>query len=206
MSDPIPPGALLAPAASRNRDPILEALRTHLPEMGLVLEIAAGSGEHALHFASALPPNLQWLPTDADPDAVASIVAWRAHGGSPNLLAPLRLNAADPASWPVSRADAVVCINMVHISPWAATEGLIAGAAGVLPSGGLLFLYGPFLEPGVETEPSNMDFDLSLKGRNPAWGLRCVDDVSALGRLQGLTLQTRLEMPANNLTLVYRKA
>ena len=98
MSDPIPPGALLAPAASRNRDPILEALRTHLPEMGLVLEIAAGSGEHALHFASALPPSLQWLPTDADPDALASIVAWRAHSGSPNLLAPLRLNAADPAS------------------------------------------------------------------------------------------------------------
>ena len=206
MSDPIPPGALLAPAASRNRDPILEALRTHLPEMGLVLEIAAGSGEHALHFASALPPNLQWLPTDADPNALASIAAWRAHGGSPNLLAPLRLNAADATSWPVSRADAVVCINMIHISPWAATEGLIAGAAGVLPSGGLLFLYGPFLEPGVETEPSNMDFDLSLKGRNPAWGLRCVDDVSALSRLQGLTLQTRLEMPANNLTLVYRKA
>ena len=205
MSDPIPPGALLAPAASRNRDPILAALRTHLPERGLVLEIAAGSGEHALHFASALP-NLQWLPTDADPDALASIVAWRAHGGSPNLLAPLRLNAADPASWPVRRVDAVVCINMVHISPWAATEGLITGAAGVLPSGGLLFLYGPFLEPGVETEPSNLDFDLSLKSRNPAWGLRSVDDVSDLGRRQGLTLEMRLEMPANNLSLIYRKA
>ncbi len=205
MSDPVPPGALLAPAASRNRDPILEALRTHLPEMGLVLEIAAGSGEHALHFASALP-NLQWQPTDADPDALASIVAWRAHGGSPNLLAPLRLGAADPASWPVRRADAVVCINMVHISPWAATAGLIAGSAGVLPSGGLLFLYGPFLEPGVETEPSNLDFDLSLKSRNPAWGLRSVDDVSDLGRRQGLTLEMRLEMPANNLSLIYRKA
>lgn len=204
MFDPVPPGARVAPATSRNRTPILETLRPYLPESGLVLEIAAGSGEHAIHLASALP-HLQWLPTDADPVALASISAWRAAAGPPNLRAPLSLDAADPASWPVERTDAIVCINMVHISPWAAAEGLMAGAAHALPSGGLLFLYGPFLESGVETAPSNLAFDCSLKSRDPAWGLRRVSDVVALGHRHGLSVQKRLAMPANNLSLLFRK-
>lgn len=204
MPDPVPPGALVAPAVSRNRGPILDVLRAHLPDTALVLEVAAGSGEHAVHFASALP-RLRWLPSDAGRDALASIAAWRTHAGPPNLLAPVELDAADPASWPVERVDAVVCINMVHISPWAATEGLMAGAGRVLPAGGALVLYGAFLEAGIDTAPGNLAFDADLKGRNVDWGLRHVDDVGALGRRAGLTLAARLAMPANNLSLVYRK-
>src|ERR1700709_1383150 len=150
MHHPPPASARVAPAASRNREPILDALRPQMPETGLVLEIAAGTGEHAVYCATALP-HLQWLPTDADPDALASIGAWRAHSGRSNLLAPVELDAADPGSWSVQRAEAVVCINMAHISPWAATEGLMAGSGRLLPSGGLLFLYGPFLAPDVGT-------------------------------------------------------
>ena len=203
MSAPVPPGALVAPAAGRNRGPILEALR--LPASGLVLEVAAGSGEHALLFASALP-HLRWLPADADPEALASIAAWRAEAGSPNLLAPVALDATDPASWTVERADAIVCINMIHISPWAATEGLLAGAGRILPLGGPLFLYGPFLESGIETAPGNLDFDASLRSRDPAWGLRHANEVGALARRHGLVQEARLAMPANNISLVYRRA
>ena len=204
MPDATPPDARVSSAAARNRGPILETLRPHLPGTGLVLEIAAGSGEHAVHLATALP-HLCWLPTDADPDAMASIGAWRTLAGLPNLMEPVRLDAADRAPWPVERVDAVVCINMVHIAPWRATEGLVAGAAGVLVTGGLLFLYGPFLERGVETAPSNLAFDLSLKDRDPEWGLRPLERVSALCRRHGLTAQARTAMPANNLALVYRK-
>lgn len=204
MVDTLSPGALVAPAAGRNRGPVLDVLRAHLPRAGLVLEIAAGSGEHAVHFASALP-HLRWLPADADPSALTSIAAWRAHARPPNLLAPVALDAADPASWPVERAEAVVCINMVHIAPWAATEGLMAGAGRVLPAGGVLVLYGPFLEAGVETAPGNLAFDADLKRRSPDWGLRHADEVGALARRRGLTLAARFAMPANNLTLVYRK-
>ncbi len=205
MLDPLPPEARLAPAAARNRDPILEAPRPNLPHTGLVLEIAAGSGEHALHFAAALP-SLRWLPADPDPEARASISAWRAHAGSPNLLAPVALDARHPESWPVVEADVIVCINMVHIAPWAATTGLMAGAGRILPPGGLLFLYGPFMEADCKTAPSNQAFHLDLRHRNPEWGLRDLHEVDVAARREGLARQARIAMPTENLSLVYRKA
>lgn len=202
---PNPPSAALSsPSTARNREPILEVLRSCLPERGLVLEIAAGAGEHALHNAAAFP-DLGWQPTDADDQALASIAARRDHAGTPNLLAPLRLDASDPDGWPVARADAVVNINMVHISPWSATEGLLAGAGRLLPAGGVLFIYGPYLESWVETAPSNLAFDADLKRRNPAWGLRRLEDVRDLAKSHGLILSERVAMPANNLSLVFRK-
>jgi SAM-dependent methyltransferase len=197
--------ALSSPATARNRDPILAVLRTCLPETGLVLEIAAGAGEHAVHMARALP-GLSWLPTDPDPASLASIEAHRAQARAANLLPALTLDAADPATWPVPSADAVVCINMVHISPWAATEGLMAGAGRVLPRGGVLYLYGPYREAGVPTASSNEAFDASLKARNPAWGLRTREAVADEAAGNGLVLADRIEMPANNLSLVFRKA
>jgi len=175
-----------------------------LPVKGLVLEIAAGAGEHAAYSAAALP-NLLWQPTDADSEALASIAAWRDHAALPNLLIPLRLDAARPDNWPVDRADAVVNINMIHISPWSATQGLMAGAGRLLPSGGVLFLYGPYIEPDIPTAPSNLNFDRSLKSRNPAWGLRRLDEVTTLAAERGFTLVERMAMPANNLSLIFRK-
>jgi hypothetical protein len=175
-----------------------------MPSRGLVLEIAAGNGEHAVHFAEALTA-LQWQPTDADPEALASIAAWRHHAGLDNLLAPLRLDACQPNTWPVERADAIVTINMVHISPWSATEGLMAGAGHVLPPGGSLFVYGPFIQTDVPTSASNLDFDQSLKRRNAEWGIRNLDDVAALATAYELSLSEVLTMPANNLTLVFLK-
>ena len=204
MSSTPPPQARLSPSTARNKEPILEVLRPRLPAVGLVLEVAAGAGEHAVHNAAALP-GLAWRPTDPDPEALASIAAWRDHAGLPNLLPPLRLDAADPDGWPVERADVVVNINMIHISPWAATEGLMTGAGRVLPPGGLLFLYGPYLEPDIETAPSNLAFDESLRSRNPAWGLRRLGDVTDLAARHGLALTERIAMPANNLALVFRK-
>lgn len=201
----LPPGAWVSPATARNRGPILEVLKSRLPAHGLVLEIAAGAGEHAVFSAAAFPA-LRWLPTDADPGALASIAAWRQHVRPPNLLAPLRLDASEPDGWPVEQADAVVCINMIHISPWSATAGLMTGAARILPPGGAVFLYGPFIQSDVETAPSNLDFDRSLRARNPEWGVRRLDDVAALAAGQGLALCERVAMPANNLTLVLRKA
>lgn len=179
-------------------------LKPWLPPSGLVLEIASGAGEHAVHNAAALP-GLTWQPTDPDPEALASIAAWRDHAGLPNLLPPLRLDAADPDGWPIDQADAVVNINMIHISPWSATEGLMAGAARRLPPQGLLFLYGPYIEADVETAPSNAAFDASLRSRNPAWGLRRLEDVTALAAAHGLMLAERIAMPANNLSLVFRR-
>ena len=204
MSEATPPGARSAPATARNREPLLQVLRPRLPAQGLVLEIASGTGEHALYFASALPA-LRWQSTDADAEARASIEAWRAASGLPNLLAPLPLDAAAPDAWPVERADAIVCINMVHISPWAATLGLMRGAGQALPPGGRLFLYGPYLEADVETAPSNLAFDESLKARNPEWGLRTREAVAAVAARHGLTLEARVAMPANNLVLVFAK-
>ena len=204
MTDTPPPGARTAPSTARNREPILAALRPHLPASGLVLEIASGAGEHAVFNAAALP-HLAWQPTDPDPEVLASIAAWRDHAGLANLRPPLRLDASDPDGWPVRAADAIVNINMIHISPWAATEGLMRGAGQVLPAGGVLFLYGPYLERGVVTADSNLAFDQSLKSRNPAWGLRHLDTVAALAADHGLTLADRIAMPANNLSLVFRR-
>jgi SAM-dependent methyltransferase len=203
MSD-LPADAIVSPFVARNREPIREALAPRLPATGVVLEIASGTGEHIAYNAEVFPA-LQWLPSEADPTARASIAAWRSYAGLPNLLPPLALDAADPVNWPVERAAAVVCINMVHISPWAATQGLMQGAGRLLPPGGPLFLYGAYLEAGVETAPSNLDFDLNLKARNPAWGLRRLDDVTALAGQHGLEFVERLAMPANNLFVVYRK-
>jgi SAM-dependent methyltransferase len=194
---------LSSPAALRNREPILAALTPHLPASGRVLELAAGGGEHAVHFAAACPA-LIWQPADLDPDALASIAARRALASLPNLLPPIRLDASQPESWP--DADVVVAINMIHIAPWAATEGLMAGAGRVLPQGGVLYLYGPYVEADIATAPSNLAFDASLRSRNPAWGLRNLDEVAALAGRHGLALEARIAMPANNLSLVFRKA
>jgi SAM-dependent methyltransferase len=194
----------MAPSTARNRGPILEVLRPRLPAEGLVLEVAAGAGEHAVHLAAALP-GLQWRPTDPDPEALASIAAWREHAGLANLLAPLRLDAAEPETWPVDRAEAVVNINMIHISPWAATLGLLRGAARILPPGGGLFLYGPYFEDAVPTAPSNLAFDESLRGRNSAWGVRRLEAVAAAAAEVGLSLAERITMPANNLVVVFRR-
>ena len=200
----IPPGARTSPATARNREPILEVLKAHLPATGLVLEIASGAGEHAVGFAQALP-DLMWRPTDQDVEALASIAAWREASEAPNLLEPLVLDAADPDRWPVTAADAIVAINMIHISPWKSAVGLMAGAGRILPPGGALILYGPFLEDGVDTAASNLAFDTSLKARDPAWGLRELGAVKALAARHGLSLSARVAMPANNLSVVFRK-
>jgi SAM-dependent methyltransferase len=205
MPHPPSPAALSSPAAVRNRDAILAVLEPVLPDRGLVLEIAAGSGEHAVHFAGACP-GLVWQPADLDDDALASIAAWRDFAGLANLRPPLQLNAADPESWPIRQADVIVAINMIHIAPWSAAQGLMAGAHRLLPNGGVLFLYGPYFETGVIAAPSNLAFDLSLKSRNSAWGLRHLDTVDALAAQNGLVLSGRIAMPANNLALVFRKA
>ncbi|HIJ62838.1 MAG TPA: DUF938 domain-containing protein [Rhodospirillaceae bacterium] len=204
MADLIPPGARTAPSTARNRDPILAVLRPRLPSAGIVLEIAAGAGEHAVYNAAALP-HLQWQPTDRDDDALASIAAWHRHAGLPNLLPPLRLDASRPDTWPVDDAAAIVSINMIHISPWAATEGLMTGAGRILRAGGLLFLYGPYIEPGIETAASNLAFDRDLRSRNPDWGLRHLDLITELAAGHRLHLSERVAMPANNLALVFHK-
>jgi SAM-dependent methyltransferase len=191
------------PHVVRNRDPILDVLRRVLPAEGLVLEIASGSGEHASYFAEGLP-SLFWQPTDSDPRALASIAAHRTEANAVNLLPPLHLDVTS-AQWQVQRADVVMCNNMIHISPWAATEGLIAGAARALPAGGMLFLYGPYKIDGRHTAPSNHDFDLDLKRRNPAWGIRDLADVEDLARRHGFDLAETVPMPANNLSVIFRR-
>jgi SAM-dependent methyltransferase len=199
-----PPGARTSPSTARNREPILRVIEARLPASARVLEIASGAGEHAVFLARALP-RVRWRPTDRDPDARTSIAAWRAAADLPNLDAPLALDASDPAGWPDEPADAVVCINMIHIAPWTAAVGLMTGAGRLLPSGGRLFLYGPFVEAGVPTAPGNLAFDESLRARDPAWGLRRLDEVVALADRHGLALAERIAMPANNLTLVFAK-
>ncbi len=193
-----------APAAARNRQPILEVLRPRLPARGLVLEVASGTGEHAVHFAAALP-GLDFQPSDPDADARASIDAWRADSGLPNLRPALALDAAAPA-WPIEAADAILCCNMIHISPWASAVGLVGGAGRILPPGGLLYLYGPYRREGRHTAPSNEAFDADLKRRNPAWGVRDLEAVAALAAAAGLAGPEVVQMPANNLSVVFRKA
>lgn len=190
-----------APATLRNREPIAAVLADELPAIGLVLEVASGSGEHCAFFAERFP-RLQWQPSDPDADALASIADWCAD--LPNVLSPLTLDAAEEA-WPIGAADAILCINMVHISPWQATLGLMAGAGRLLAPGAPLFLYGPYRQRGVPTAESNEGFDVSLRTRNPVWGLRHVEDVSAAAVARGLTLDRIVAMPANNLSLVFRR-
>jgi len=191
-----------APATERNREPILAILRNILPADGTVLEVASGTGEHAIHFARALP-DLAWQPSDPDPAALLSIRAWAEVARLPNLRPPLQLDAAAPA-WPIERADAVLCINMVHISPWEATVGLLRQSGKLLPVGGPLVLYGPYFQEGVGTAPSNMAFDEDLRRRNPAWGIRKLEDVITLAESLGLHLEAVHSMPANNLIVVLR--
>ena len=192
-----------APAAGRNREPIAAVLTEELPPSGLVLEVASGTGEHAVHFARTFP-HLRWQPSDPDPAARDSIETWREDEGLANVLPPLDLNAADTA-WPLAQAAAVLCINMAHISPISATEGLVAGAAGLLELGAPLILYGPWLEADVETAPSNLAFDADLKSRCPEWGLRQVEWLDRIAAGAGFRRTRRVAMPANNLILVYRK-
>jgi hypothetical protein len=201
MTDPHE-GAQTSPAVARNRDPILAVLRRVMPAHGTVLEIASGTGEHAVHFAAALP-HLTWQPADLDPDALRSISAYRSCAQLPNLLPPLELDAASPV-WPVASADAMVSINMIHIAPWTAAAGLMAGAERIFSGGNVLYLYGPFKENGRHMAPSNAAFDASLRGRNPQWGARDVSEVSDLARRYGLALVECIAMPANNLSLVFR--
>jgi len=191
-----------APATARNRDPIADVLEAELPAQGLVLEIASGSGEHCAFFAERFAA-LRWQPSDPDPDALASIADWCED--LPNVLPPLALDAA-AASWPIVAADALLCVNMVHISPWEATLGLMAGAGRLLASGAPLILYGPYRQRDVPTAESNEAFDLSLKARDSRWGLRHVEDVAAVATAQGLALQRIVAMPANNLMLVFRRS
>ena len=194
---------LFAAATERNRQPILAVLSRVLPDRGLVLEVASGSGEHALWFAQALSP-LVWQPSDPDPACRRSIAGHAAGAGLATLEAPLDLDAG-AADWPIERADAVVCINMTHISPWRATEGLIAGAARIVPPEGVLYLYGPYLRDGYRTAPSNAAFDASLRARDPDWGLRDVEAVAEAAGPRGLVLSEVVDMPANNLSLVFTR-
>jgi hypothetical protein len=193
----------LAPHVARNSGPIVDVLRDILPDNGIVLEIASGSGEHVLAFARAFP-RILWQPSDADPVALRSIDAWRGAEELPNLLAPVRLDSTSEG-WPVARADAVLCINMVHISPWAATVGLMRGAGRVLGDGCPLYLYGAYRRDGFETAPSNEAFDASLRARNSEWGVRQLEDVVAEAEKNGFRLDRAVEMPANNLSVVLRK-
>lgn len=198
-----------APATQRNREPILRVLLDVLPPEGTVLEIASGTGEHAVYFAPRLKPRM-WLPSDADAQARASIAAWGAHCPADNLRPPLALDARDPV-WPVELGEAVeppisaiISINMIHIAPWSACLGLMAGAARLLPPGGVLYLYGPFQQGGRHTAPSNAAFDESLRTQNPHWGVRDLDEVTAAARREGLALLGTHDMPANNLSVVFR--
>jgi SAM-dependent methyltransferase len=192
-----------APAAERNKEPILEVLARVLPQSGLVLEIASGTGQHVVHFARALP-GLTWQPSEPDPQMRPSIAGWLAETGLSNVLPPLDLDVCRP-EWPIGRADAVLCINMVHISPWQATEQLLAGCERILPPGGILYLYGPYRRDGRHTAPSNEAFDASLRQRDPQWGVRDLETVIEAASGHGLDLSEVVEMPANNLSVVFAR-
>jgi SAM-dependent methyltransferase len=194
---------LYAPATARNREPIFRVLERYLPQSGLVLEIASGSGEHVTHFAQNSASAVIFQPSDPDADARSSIDAWVNALGLSNVRPAVALNAAS-LDWPISQADAIICINMIHISPWAATIGLMRGASRILPHDGPLYLYGPYRRGGRHTAPSNEDFDRSLRERNPAWGVRDLDEVASLAAESGFSAPIIEEMPANNLSVIFR--
>lgn len=203
--DPAPDARRTAPAAQRNRGPILGVLERVLPPSARVLEVASGSGEHAVYFAGALP-GVVWQPSDPSPDQRKSIAAWIVAERRANVEPPLSLNATRDETWPQGPYDAVFCANMVHIAPWEACLGLLRGAGRVLREGGPLCLYGPYRRGGRHTAESNAAFDESLRARDPAWGVRDLDDVVATATLHGLALDEVVEMPANNLTVVLRRS
>jgi SAM-dependent methyltransferase len=196
-----------SPAAERNKQPILEVLRTVLPDHGTALEIASGTGQHAAWFAAALP-GWTWQPTDADPDALLAIAEWTSQSGAANVRPPLLLDVM-AAQWPSQGApftepfDAVYCANMLHIAPWATCAALMRGCARHLAPHGVLITYGPYLQDDVPTAPGNLSFDESLRQRNPAWGIRRLEDVAQEAQRAGLALRQRHQMPANNLLLVF---
>lgn len=193
-----------APAAERNAEPIRAVLARVLPARGLVLEVASGSGQHGVFMARAFP-EIAWQPSDADPAALASIQAWADEAGLPNLRPPLRLDAEDePSAWPIGAADAVVCINMIHVAPWSAALGLVRGAAALLGPGAPLVTYGPYRFDG-RTAPSNEEFDASLRARDPSWGVRDARDLEAAAAAVGLHLVESVAMPANNHSLVFAR-
>ncbi len=193
-----------APATERNRGPILDVLRRVLPDRAFVLEIASGSGQHAAHFAAHLS-GVTFQPTDPEPAALVSIEAYRAELDLSNFLRPLRLDASEE-TWPVTSADAVLAINMIHIAPFRACEGLFRGAARILPPGGVLFLYGPYRFSGAVTAPSNETFDAWLKAQDPSYGVRDLDDLGRLAQQSGFVHEETVPMPANNHSLVFRKS
>lgn len=199
-----------APATARNREPILQVLQRVLPPAGTVLEVASGTGEHAIFLAPRLQPRI-WQPSDPNPTMVASIAAWQQEEPSDYLRSPLTLDVCESV-WPVEtrsdRADfpitAIVCINMIHIAPWTACLGLLAGAGRILPKDGILYLYGPYKQNGQHTAPSNEMFDESLRSQNPEWGVRHLEDVIAAAKAQNLTLLETVPMPANNFSVVFQ--
>ncbi len=194
---------LHAPAALRNRDLIADVLQIHLPPSGLLLEIASGSGQHCVRFAERLP-NHVIQPSDPDPKARASIDAWVVSSGLANVKPALDIDASR-GDWPVAQAQAVLCINMIHISPWRATEGLFAGAAKCLSAGGLLFTYGPYMQGGAQTSESNAAFDADLRRENAEWGIRSIEALSELGLSCGFAAPEIMAMPANNFSLVFKR-
>lgn len=197
---------MFSPSAARNSAPVLAVLERVLPVRGLVLEIGCGTGEHAVLFAEAMP-TLTWQPSDPDPDSRASIASWIRHKALSNVLPPLDIDVCAEA-WDQEQAaqlDAIVSLNMVHIAPWAASLGLFAGAGRLLRSGGVLFLYGPFMRDGLHNAPSNAAFDASLKTQDPSWGLRDIADLERVGEAAGLELRETVEMPANNMSLIFHK-
>jgi cyclopropane fatty-acyl-phospholipid synthase-like methyltransferase len=195
-----------SPSTARNREPILTVLQRVLPPHARVLEIASGSGEHAVHVARAMP-GLTWQTSDPDPDARESIAAWIEAEGVANVLPPREIDVRERV-WDVegdAAYDAVIAINMIHISSWEAALGLLSGASRLLRSGGVLYTYGPYMRDGRHTAPSNAAFDASLKARDSSWGVRDVADVAGAAAIQELTLEEIVEMPANNLSLVFRR-
>ena len=196
-------GRWLAPSAERNREPILAELKRVLPGAGLVLEIASGTGQHVLHFAKALP-HLTWQPSDADAAFRRSVEAWIAKDVPANVRAPVDLDVLR-LPWPVAHADAVLCINMIHVAPWTARQALFEGARSVLPHGGVLFLYGPYRRFGRHTAASNEAFDTQLRASNAEWGLRDLEAVVALAESAGLRPSEVIDMPASNFSVVLRR-
>jgi len=195
-------GKRFAQSADRNKGPILEVLRSVLPASGLVLEIGSGTGQHATHFARALP-SLEWQPTDVDPELRRSVEAWIRDEGLSNVRAPIALDVHD-RPWPIDRADAVVCINMIHVAPWQSTLDLFEGARSIDPS--VIVLYGPYRRSGAHTAPSNEQFDASLKANDPTWGVRDLEAVEKVATENGFMLVEVVQMPANNFCVVFRKA
>jgi SAM-dependent methyltransferase len=203
LGDRLEDGRWFTASAERNKGPILAVLERVLPQTGLVLEIGSGTGQHVAHFARALP-RLTWQPSDPDADFRRSVESWIAAERLENVSPPIDLDVLR-RPWPIADADAIVCVNMIHVAPWAATQALLGSASQVLPDGGVLFLYGPYRRFGGHTAPSNAAFDAQLRAQDPEWGVRDLEAVVELAGAEGLELTEVVEMPANNFGVVFRK-